>query len=204
MSKSSNNKTLTLKGVENGVVINVDQNNSVALTSFSGSNVTFENLTIKTSEGIYKGFARMVGTYNNCKFENLYFTFHGEHKFNDCSFNANNEEHCVWTYGADDVEFNNCAFNYANRCINVYTEMGVADGVLTCNNCSFTATNADSKGAIEINSSSFANSVKVNLSNCVEPAYGEMAFISGWDSANGAKATVTIDGTIVTVPQLSK
>ena len=167
-------------------------------------NVTFENLTIETLGGIYKGFARMEGTYKNCTFVNNYFTLYGKHEFTGCTFTAPNDEHCMWTYGANKVIFNDCEFNYSDRCINVYTEMGVVDGVVTATDCEFITANTSSKGAIEINSGSFANSIAVNLTDCTAPANGQIAFISGWDSVNGAKATVTIDGVVTNVPQLAK
>ena len=203
-SFDADGKTLTLRGVDENVILNINQNGNEALGTFDGSKVTFENITIKTPGGNYKGFARMQGTYNNCKFENLYFTFKGKHEFNACSFNAGSQEHCLWTYGADEVVFNDCEFNYNDRCINVYTTGGVAEGVLTCNDCTFSTSNASSKGAVEINSGSFSTSIAVNMNDCTAPAHGEMVFISGWDSTNGAKATVTIDGVVTTVPQLAK
>lgn len=198
------NKTLSLKGIGDGVKIFISQNNDVAYTSFDGCKVTFENLTIETLGGNYKGFARMEGTYKDCTFVNNYFTLYGKHEFTGCTFNAPNDEHCMWTYGANEVILNDCEFNYSDRCINVYTEMGVADGVVTATDCEFVTANTSSKGAIEINSGSFANSIAVNLTGCTAPAHGEIAFISGWDSANGAKATVTINGVVTTVPQLAK
>ena len=198
------NKTLSLKGIGDGAKIFISQNNNVAYTTFDMCNVTFENLTIETLGGIYKGFARMEGTYKNCTFVNNYFTLYGKHEFTGCTFNAPNDEHCMWTYGANKVIFNDCEFNYSDRCINVYTEMGVVDGVVTATDCEFITANTSSKGAIEINSGSFANSIAVNLTDCTAPANGQIAFISGWDSVNGAKATVTIDGVVTNVPQLAK
>lgn len=202
--KNASFKTLTLRAFSDGVNININQNNAVALGTFDGSNMTFEGINFVAPGGIYKGFARMQATYNQCNFTKLYFTFQGTHTFNGCKFDAAGDEHCVWTYGADNVIFEECDFNYADRCINVYTEMGVKEGKLTCDGCKFTTENESSKGAVEINSSSFATSVTVNLNACVEPAYGEMVFISGWDTANGAKAVVNIDGVKAEVPQLEK
>lgn len=197
-------KTLTLRGLGEGVILDIDQTNAVALGTFDGSKVAFENMTLATRGGIYKGFARMEGTYNNCKFDKLYFTFLGSHTFTDCTFDSKGEEHCVWTYGANNLVFDNCKFTYTDRCINTYTEGGAAACTLTCDDCTFTTANEASKGAIEINSGSFKTGVTVNLNNCKKPAYGEMVFISGWDSTNGAKATVTIDGEVAEVIQQPK
>ena len=42
------------------------------------------------------------------------------------------------------------------------------------------------------------------MTDCTAPAHGEMVFISGWDSTNGATATVKINGNETDVPQLEK
>ena len=196
------NKTLSLKGIGDGAKIFISQNNDVAYTSFDSCNVTFENLTIETLGGIYKGFARMEGTYKNCTFVNNYFTLYGKHEFIGCTFNApaltgsNKNEHCMWTYGAEEVDFVNCVFNYSDRGVNVYVDNGAnAPGIksdVAFTNCVFNTTNASSEGAVEINSSPFTAGVTVALNGCTAPAYGEMVYISRWDSTNGRTATVTV------------
>ena len=198
------NKTLSLKGIGDGVKIFISQNNDVAYTSFDGCNVTFENLTIETLGGNYKGFARMEGTYKNCTFVNNYFTLYGKHEFIGCTFNAPaltgsfQNEHCMWTYGAEEVDFVNCEFNYSDRGVNVYVDNGAnAPGItsdVAFTNCVFNTTNASSEGAVEINSSPFTASVTVALTGCTAPTYGALAYISPWDGTHGATATVTIDG----------
>ncbi len=200
-----NGKTLSFKGVEDGAKIFVNQNNAVALGTFDSCKVSFEDLTIATTGGIYKGFARMEGKYTNCKFEKLYFTLYGKHEFINCEFDAQSDEHCMWTYGANDVSFKGCKFNYSDRCVNVYVDNGDDSAKVLFDDCEFVTANAGSKGAVEINSSAFPKGVTIDFVNdCAAPAYGEMAFISGWDSANGANATVTINGVETTVPQLAK
>ena len=200
-----NGKTLSFKGVEDGAKIFVNQNNAVAISTFDGCKVSFENLTIATTGGLYKGFARMEGKYTNCKFEKLYFTLYGKHEFINCEFDAQSDEHCMWTYGAKDVSFKSCKFNYSDRCVNVYVDNGDDSAKVLFDDCKFVTANTGSKGAVEINSSAFPKGVTIDFVNdCVAPAYGEMAFISGWDSANGANATVTINGVETTVPQLAK
>ena len=198
------NKTLSLKGIGDGVKIFISQNNDVAYTTFDMCNVTFENLTIETLGGNYKGFARMEGTYKNCTFVNNYFTLYGKHEFIGCTFNAPaltgsfQNEHCMWTYGAEEVDFVNCEFNYSDRGVNVYVDNGANAPGITSNvaftNCVFNTTNASSEGAVEINSSPFTGGVTVALTGCTAPAHGEIAFISGWDPLNGANATVTVNG----------
>ena len=192
------NKTLSLKGIGDGAKIFISQNNDVAYTTFDMCNVTFENLTIETLGGNYKGFARMNGIYKNCTIVNNYFTCYGKHEFTGCTFNAPNDEHCMWTYGAEEVDFVNCEFNYSDRGVNVYVDnYANAPGItsdVAFTNCVFNTTNTSSEGAVEINSSPFTAGVTVALTGCTAPAYGEMVYISRWDGTHGATATVTVDG----------
>lgn len=197
-------KTINLKGIEEGVKIYNSQNNDVASTSFDMCTVTFENLTIETLGGNYKGFARMNGTYKNCTIVNNYFTCYGKHLFENCTFNAPaltglfKNEHCVWTYGAEEVDFVDCTFNYSDRCVNVYVDNGGnAPGItsdVAFTNCVFNTENDGSEGAVEVNSTPFTAGVKVVLKDCTAPAYGEMVYVSPWDGNNGANATITVDG----------
>jgi hypothetical protein len=147
----------------------------------------------------------MEGTYTNCKFEQTYFTLLGKHEFIGCEFDAMNNEHCMWTYGANDVSFKDCKFNYSDRCVNVYVDNGNGSAKVLYDNCEFVTSATDSKGAVEINSSAFPQGVTIDFVNdCVAPAYGEMVFISGWDSANGENATIKINGVETTVPRLER
>ena len=195
---SAHGKTLTLRGKGENTVIYISQDNAVALGTFDGSNVTFENLTIKTLGGLYKGFARMEGTYKDCTIVNNYFTQHGKHVFEGCTFNAPSDEHCIWTYGATEVDFVNCKFNYSDRGINVYVDNASKPPGITSDveftNCEFITTKTTSLGAVEVNSSPFTAGVTVALKECDAPAYGEMVYVSPWDGTNGATATITVDG----------
>lgn len=200
-------KTLYLKGMEDGVKIYNSQNNAVASTSFDMCTVTFENLTIETLGGFYKGFARMNGTYKHCTIVNNYFTCFGKHVFENCTFNAptltgtDKNEHCVWTYGAAEVDFVDCTFNYSDRCVNVYVDNGGnAPGITSdveFTNCVFNTVNTSSEGAVEVNSTPFTAGVKVVLKNCTAPAYGKMVYVSPWDGTKGKTASIIADGKIV-------
>ena len=66
--------------------------------------------------------------------------------------------------------------------------------------CTFTTANADSKGAVEINSSVFPQGANVSFVDCTAPANGTMVGISGWDNTNGASANITVDGAAFTAP----
>lgn len=197
-------KSLTVTGSRNAI-IKVNDAGSYEHTDggFDGSTVTFNGVTIKTREVThYAGFVRMSGTYNNCAIVGNYGLF-GDSAFNGCEFNANVGEHCVWTYGANNVAFTDCSFTYGDRGINCYRESGDKQ-IVEFINCSFATTNTESKGAVEINSFYFTTGIEVNMEGCTAPAYGTMVGISGWDSANGAKTTVTVDGAAFAAPQWTK
>ena len=200
---SFNGKTLSLTGIEEGAKILNSQNNAVASGAFDSCKVAFKDLTIETLGGIYKGFARMEATYTNCNFVNNYFTFQGKHEFVGCKFDAPTtpkNEHCLWTYGASELHFTECEFNYNDRCINVYQDNGKSSVVVVFDKCEFNTENAASVGAVEINASAFPQGATLNFTECTAPAYGHMVFISKWDPTAGATAKVTVDGAAYTTP----
>ena len=198
---SVKNKTLTFTGTGNPkeTVINVPKSNQNA----SGASIIFNDVTIKSAAENYYGIAHTIScTFVNCIIIDK-LTLYSNTVFDNCTFETSTG-HCVWTYGSKDVKFKDCKFSYSDRCVNVYIDNGTEDAKVVFENCVFTPTASSTKGAVEINSSVFPKGVKVDFTACVSPAYGEMVFISGWDSTNGATATVTIDGSTVTVPQLAK
>ena len=200
---SFNGKTLKLTGIEEGAKILNSQNNAVASGAFDSCKVAFKDLTIETLGGIYKGFARMEATYTNCNFVNNYFTFQGKHEFVGCKFDAPTtpkNEHCLWTYGASELNFTECEFNYNDRCINVYMDNGKSSVSVAFDKCKFNTDNAASVGAVEINASAFPQGATLSFTECTAPANGHMVFISKWDPTAGATATVTVDGVAYTTP----
>ena len=199
-------KTLTLvgAGAVEDVIVNVQPTGSQDLM---GATLSFEGVTIQGAKTNYQGYYHTSAcNFTECVIKDLMFLY-SPTKFEKCTFDST-AEHCIWTYGAEEVDFVNCEFNYSDRGVNVYVDNGAnAPGItsdVAFTNCVFNTTNASSKGAVEINSSPFTAGVTVALTNCTAPDHGEIAFISGWDSVNGAKATVTINGVVTTVPQLAK
>ena len=201
MPSATANKTVTITGTKD-VVVNVNKDGTDSQHT-SGSTITFEGVTIQGAPNNYRGFPHTNAVnFKNCTIIDK-LTLYSNTVFDNCTFETSTE-HCVWTYGSKDVKFKDCKFSYSDRCVNVYIDNGTEDAKVVFENCVFTPTAASSKGAVEINSSVFPNGVEVDFTACVSPAYGEMVFISGWDSTNGATATVTIDGSTVTAPQLAK
>lgn len=186
-------KTLTIKGTKDTVidVSAVDARNQFV----TGATVVFEGVTLNFGTANYMGFANTASlTYKNCTINGLQFLFGENVTFEDCVLNSNGAEHCVWTYGVKNVSFTNCSFTYGDRGINCYSDNDIAGGKQTVNftNCTFATENTASEGAVEINSCSFSVGIEVNLNGCTAPAYGKLAYVSRWDSTNGAKTTINV------------
>lgn len=192
---TTSDKEVTISGTKDTVI---DLSNGTG--QMQNMTFVFDGVTVKGAEVNYKGIihAKSV-TYKNCTLTGLQFLYANNVTFENCDFDAMSEEHNIWTYGSKNVSFINCDFTYGDRAINVYTEdknLGFAE--ISFSGCTFTTDNTNSKGAVEINSGSFKQNVSVSFVDCTAPAYGDMVGISGWDSANGANVTITVDGVVFT------
>lgn len=146
-------KTLTLTGAGPDTIIEVipggqGEANGQLDYNLDGSTVTFNNLTIKTNNQTYAGYARLNAVYNNCVMENCY-SLNGTSTFNDCVFNVSGNQYNIWTWGAPKATFNNCTFNSDGKAVLLY---GQANTKLTLNDCTFNDTGVlpDLKAAVEI------------------------------------------------------
>ena len=186
-------KTLTISGTKDVVIdaTAVDTRDQFV----TGANISFEGVTVNFGNVNYMGFANAASlSYKNCKINGLQFLNGPVATFENCEFNSNGAEHSVWTYGCKEINFIECNFTYGDRCVNCYKDQDIDGGKQTVNftECTFTATNTASEGAVEINSCFFSVGIEVNLNGCTAPAYGQMAYVSQWDSTNGAKTTINI------------
>ena len=131
-------KTFAISGTRD-VVITVNKPN------LSGSDVTFEGVTVKGS-GYATGVQHVnTVTYNNVKVIGEMCLYGEAVTFNNCEFELNNQY--IWTYGAENAAFNNCVFNTNGKAILVYNEGAGANNV-TVNGCTFNATAGAKAGAI--------------------------------------------------------
>ena len=186
-------KTITFNGTADAVidVTAVDARDQFV----TGANLVFDGVTLNFGKVNYMGFANTASlTYKNCNINGLQFLFGEKVSFEGCKLNSNGAEHCVWTYGVKNVSFTNCDFTYGDRGINCYSDNDVPGGkqIVNFKDCTFTTDNTASAGAVEINSCFFSVGIEVNLDKCTAPAYGEMAYVSPWDSTNGAKTTINV------------
>lgn len=185
-------KTLTITGTRDVVI---DATAVDARDQFvTGATVVFDGVTINFSKVNYMGFANTASlTYKNCKINGLQFLFGENVTFENCEFDSNGAEHSVWTYGCENVTFTECDFTYGDRGVNCYSDNDVAGGqTVNFTKCTFSTTNTASAGAVEINSCFITNGIVVYLEDCTAPTYGELAYVSPWDSTNGAKTTINI------------
>ena len=131
-------KTFAISGTRDAVI-------TVNKPNLSGSNVTFEGVTVKGS-----GYATGVQHVNNVTYNDVKvigeMCLYGENVvFNNCEFVLNNQY--IWTYGAKNAAFNNCVFNTNGKAILVYNE-GAGACEVAVNGCTFNATAGAKAGAI--------------------------------------------------------
>lgn len=196
---SASGKELTISGTKE-TVVKID----TVDTNAGGADVTFEGVTINGQKsGNYAGLGNGAKVnFVDCTINDM-LTLYNDATFVNCTLNSTNE-HNIWTWGALNVSFTDCDFTYSDRSVNVYSVVNNASAKVIFDGCTFTTSNADSKGAVEINSSAFPGGATVSFVDCAAPAYGTMVGISGWDNTNGATANVTIDGAAATLTQWEK
>ncbi|MBE6574759.1 MAG: hypothetical protein E7654_00625 [Ruminococcaceae bacterium] len=188
-------KTVTISGTKDAVIdasqayANGAQNTNLDIT-FDGVTVTFG------TKNYLGGFAHADKVvYKNCKLIGKQTLYANTVEFINCELDTTSvgAEHTAWTWGAKNISFTDCTFTYGDRAVNCYGEHGDAQTV-TFTGCKFITTNAASEGAVEINSMYFTQGIDVVMNDCTAPANGPMVYVSPWDSQNGAKTTITIDG----------
>ena len=191
---------VTIKGETQSAVI--EANSAV---TYGNLNVKFENLTYKNGLGNYIGIYHSNSVaYSNCIIEGKPTMYATTATFDNCTFKASTYEYCIWTYGSQDITFNNCKFETKGKAVKIYTESGNLVQVATFNNCEFKATEVESgkgKAAIEIDGThNTTGSYTVNINNCTEDGMvaGETSGVKMWNCDEGSNTTtVYVDGTKV-------
>ena len=171
--------------------------------NLSGTDITFENLTVKGSNSDYIGIQHAGEiVYNNVVFEES-TTLYGESvTFSDCTFNLSTRY--IWTYGAKEVNFNNCLFNTDGKAVLVYAEGGIDSQVVNFTDCTFAATATattsagDKCAAVEIDGSLINGTYTVNFNgtNTVSDKFNGLYRIKA--QKDPANVTVNQNGTVVT------
>ena len=172
--------------------------------SLDGATVTFENITINTDSHTYTGYARCKGTYKNCVINGTY-TLYGDSKFENCTFEVSGDVYNIWTWGAQNAEFDSCTFNSDGKALLLYQE-GTNTVNLTVNSCIFNDNGGltAKKAAIEIGDAPYGATptYNVTVSGTTVNGYAinDQGYNTGttlWGNKNSMptdRLNVTVDG----------
>lgn len=199
------NKTLTLVGedLENTILEIVPSGQGEAGGQldygFDGSTVTFQNLTIKTNNATYAGYARLTGTYKNVNFDQQY-CLQRDSVFEYCTFNVSGDQYNIWTWGAPTATFDHCTFNSDGKALLLY---GETDNKVVLSNCVFNDTGVLTamKAAVEVGSHNsckrelIADNVDVNGYEINDTGYNTGTTLWGNKNSMGTDLlNVVVDG----------
>lgn len=191
-------KDITITGAVDGVVFD-----NIKKHAMGGASVTFNNVTFNYSmtEG-HNGLQHSGNlVYNNCIFNGQVFLYGTSETFNDCTFNQTDvNNYNVWTYAADDVEFNGCTFYSKGRSLLIYSEGADLYANVVITDCDFISSNAvDGKAAIEMDSSLSAG-IKVTIDAATTATGFGNGNVSGnslWNNKKGNETAANNDITVV-------
>lgn len=123
--------------------------------SLENADVTFNNLTISTGDGLsynYRGFVRAKSlTFVNCTIKERLSYWGGVVKFINCKFEPNTykkedgsilPDYNITTYHGTEFSFENCSFKSAGKFMNLYKEQNVPY-VVRVKDCTFIVTKID-------------------------------------------------------------
>lgn len=200
--------TATLDSVITDGEQNIINNNGTldlsASVGVNGADIVVNGGTVNygTTGGFDKG-VKHSGTviYNDATIVGSMCLYGDKVVFNNCTIDLTGIVDYVWTYGATEVEFNNCTFNSKGKALLVYGDYP-KDLSTTCtvkiNDCEFYASEAvDGKAAIEIDSTYINMVVEINNTTAEGFDEGSVSGNSLWNNKAGSHAKVTVDGVTV-------
>lgn len=170
----------------------------------TATNVKFDNVTVESPNTIYTGIQHATSVrYTGCIITGQPFSYAVDAYYDNCTFKQTSADaYNIWTYGSTRITFNKCKFQCAGKSVLIYNEGAVTNQTATFNDCTFTASAAVGKAAIEIDSSLPAeggNPFNVIINNCTATGFSNGS-VSGnplWNEKRGTKAQVTVDGVVV-------
>ena len=203
-------KNVTIKGADEKAVLKLSG-------ACKGTDMIFENLTMEWTNGNYQGIQHSNNlVYNNVTIKGQPFLYAANETFKNCKFyqDYRNEAgkadaYNVWTYGAKNVEFDNCEFNSIGKSVLVYAEAKGVSTVVNVKDCTFKASESVSgKAAIEIDSSLIPGEYTLNISGNTTATGFDNGSVSGNtlynvkkyktkkqdDNSFKANSTITVDG----------
>lgn len=187
-------------------IIGTDASTSVlthnSAVAWHGVNATLKNITVKSPNTNYTGIQHATAIkYENCVIEGQPFSYAANAVFEKCTFNQTSPgAYNIWTYGSEEITFNNCVFNCAGKGVLVYKENGTVWFKATFNDCKFIASApVAGKAAIEIDSS--LNPYEVYINNCTSEGFdnGTKSGNSLWNNKRGDATNLKV--VVDSVPQ---
>ncbi|MDD6778921.1 MAG: hypothetical protein PUD91_07840 [Bacteroidales bacterium] len=119
----------------------------------SGKDLVFKGVNVEWPVGSYNGILHNKSvTFTDCSFKGTYFCYGNTETFEGCTFEGPTDAYSIWTYGAKNVNVNNCVFNSAGKAILVYNESSSVTNNITISDTEFTASQDLGKAAVEIHS----------------------------------------------------
>ena len=172
-----------------------------------GATIALEGVTVKgQTSGNFEGLMHTKKvTYKDCTITGKQTLYANDVEFINCAF-ENQNDYCIWTWGAKNVTFEDCTFKTGGKAINLYGGAGSAETpttVLTVNNCIFNDSNngATGKAAIEVGNDYGATYIltvnNVTVNGFAVNTEGEDTGSRIWankKSMDAAHLSVTIDG----------
>lgn len=189
--------------VADGITIESEENAVINIpAAVKGKSATFRGVTLKSPNTNYTGIQHATAIkYENCVIEGQPFSYAANAVFEKCTFNQTSPgAYNIWTYGSEEITFNNCVFNCAGKGVLVYKENGTVWFKATFNDCKFIASApVAGKAAIEIDSS--LNPYEVYINNCTSEGFdnGTKSGNSLWNNKRGDATNLKV--VVDSVPQ---
>lgn len=148
--------------------------------------VTFKNISFITWTDNYKGFRHSENLlFEGCTFTGKHFAY-GKETYKKCKFIQNVVDYNIWTYGSEEITFNECLFDCQGKAVLIYNEKNqnptpehpeiTEPFKINFNKCTFTAhakaTSSEGKtyGAIEIDSS-ISSPFNITITDCTSTGF---------------------------------
>lgn len=148
--------------------------------------VTFKNISFITWTDNYKGFRHSENLlFEGCTFTGKHFAY-GKETYKKCKFIQNVVDYNIWTYGSEEITFNECFFDCQGKAVLIYNEKNqnptpehpeiTEPFKINFNKCTFTAhakaTSSEGKtyGAIEIDSS-ISTPFDITITDCTSTGF---------------------------------
>lgn len=163
----------------------------------SGKDLVFKGVKMEWPVGNYNGIQHNNSvTFTDCSFKGTYFCYGNTETFDGCTFEGPTNAYSIWTYGAKNVNVNNCVFNSDGKAILVYNESSSVTNNITISGTTFTASQDRGKAAVEIHSE-LGTSGTLAVTNSTATGFNTAGLWQELNNGTGVAThnfTTTVDG----------